>query len=49
MSNFMTLCEDSVVDFITRVEQPIQTMEVSVLFHLGVLRHLQDFILGVDK
>ena len=30
MSNFMTLCEDSVVDFITRVEQPIQTMEVSV-------------------
>ena len=26
MSNFMTLCEDSVVDFITRVEQPIQTM-----------------------
>ena len=30
MSNFMTLCEESVVDFETRVEQPIGTMEVLV-------------------
>ena len=30
MSNFMTLCEDNVVDFVTRVEQPIQTLEMSV-------------------
>ena len=27
MSDFVTLCKESVVDFETRVEQPIQTME----------------------
>ena len=45
MSNFMTLCEESVVDFETRVEQRIGTMEVLV----PKVWMFQDFILVVDK